>query len=77
MLRPGGRLLVTTPNHSRLRLLVLGIEPCSPPLGDHLHLYSAGSLRGVLVDFDFDPVSITTAGGPPLARRTLFAHAVR
>ncbi len=77
VLRPRGRLLVTTPNHSRLRLLVAGIEPYSPPLGDHLHLYSARSLRGVLTDVDFTAIEISGAGGPPLGRRMLLASAKR
>jgi SAM-dependent methyltransferase len=77
VLRPGGRLLLTTPNHSRLRLLVAGIELYSEPLGDHLHLYSRGSLRAVLADFDFTEIAVQTAGGPPLGRRLLFAHAER
>jgi SAM-dependent methyltransferase len=77
VLRPGGRLLLTTPNHSRLRLLVAGIEPYSEPLGDHLHLYSTSSLRGVLRDFDFAEIEIRRSGGPPLARRLLLASTVR
>jgi cyclopropane fatty-acyl-phospholipid synthase-like methyltransferase len=77
VLRPKGRLLLTTPNHSRLRLLVAGIEPYSEPLGDHLHLYSARSLRGVLREFGFGEIAITAGGGPPLARRTLLAAATR
>jgi SAM-dependent methyltransferase len=77
VLRPAGRLLLTTPNHSRLRLLVAGIELYSEPLGDHLHLYSAQSLRGLLAEFDFDEIEISGRGGPPLARRMLLASAVR
>lgn len=77
VLRPGGRLLLTTPNHSRLRLLAGGIGRYSEPLGDHLHLYAAGSLRGVLADFDFGEVLIEAIAGPPLARRLLTARAVR
>jgi 2-polyprenyl-3-methyl-5-hydroxy-6-metoxy-1,4-benzoquinol methylase len=77
VLRPKGRLLVTTPNHSRLRLLVAGIEPYSEPLGDHLHLYSARSLREVLREFGFDEIEVHGEGGPPLARRMLCANAVR
>jgi SAM-dependent methyltransferase len=77
VLRPRGRLVLTTPNHSRVRLLAGGIEPYSQPLGDHLHLYTARSLRGLLDDFGFDEIAIAGAGGPPLARRMLTASAVR
>jgi 2-polyprenyl-3-methyl-5-hydroxy-6-metoxy-1,4-benzoquinol methylase len=77
VLRPKGRLLLTTPNHSRLRLLVAGIEPYSEPLGDHLHLYSARSLREVLREFGFGEIEVRGAGGPPLARRMLTAEAIR
>ena len=77
VLCPKGRLLLTTPNHSRLRLLVAGIELYSEPLGDHLHLYSTSSLRAVLRDFDFDEIEIRGGGGPPLARRMLLVSAVR
>ena len=48
VLVPGGRLLVTTPNHGRVALALYGIDRYSEPLGDHLHLYSAGSLRTLL-----------------------------
>jgi 2-polyprenyl-3-methyl-5-hydroxy-6-metoxy-1,4-benzoquinol methylase len=77
VLVPGGRLLLTTPDHGRLRLLVGGIERSSPPLGDHLHLYTARSLREVLSEFDFSEVRVRRAGGPPLWRRLLLARAVR
>ncbi len=77
VLRPRGTLLLTTPNHSRLRLLAGGIERYSEPLGDHLHLYVARSLRGLLEDFGFAPIEISAVGGPPLARRMLTARAAR
>ncbi|MFZ0042134.1 MAG: class I SAM-dependent methyltransferase [Solirubrobacteraceae bacterium] len=77
VLVPGGRLLVTTPSHGRLRLLLGGIGRYSEPVGDHLHLYSAASLRQLLTDFDFAEVRIRGAGGPPLLRRLLLARAVR
>ena len=53
VLVPRGRLLLTTPDHGRLRLAIGGIERYSEPLGDHLHLYSARSLRELLTEFDF------------------------
>lgn len=77
VLVPRGRLLVTTPSHGRLRLLLGGIERFSPPLGDHLHLYSARSLRGLLEDFGFGEVSVRAAAGPPGLRRLLLARGVR
>jgi SAM-dependent methyltransferase len=76
-LAPGGRLLVTTPNHGRLRLLVSGVEAYSEPLGDHLHLYTPRSLRTVLEEFGFDGIEIETTGGPPGLRRLLLARAHR
>ncbi|MGA9858841.1 MAG: class I SAM-dependent methyltransferase [Solirubrobacteraceae bacterium] len=75
VLAPGGRLLLTTPSHGRLRLAVGGLERYSPPLGDHLHLYTARSLRDVLEIMEFVDVDVHAAGGPPLWRRLLLAGA--
>jgi ubiquinone/menaquinone biosynthesis C-methylase UbiE len=77
VLAPGGRLLLTTPEHGRLRLALHGIERYSEPLGDHLHLYTRGSLAGLLSEFGFDPVIVRRAGGMPGLRRLLLARAVR
>lgn len=76
VLVPGGRLLVTTPAHDRLRVAVAGIERLSEPLGDHLHLYTRRSLRTLLTEFGFAEISVR-AGGSPLLRRTLLASGVR
>jgi SAM-dependent methyltransferase len=77
VLAPGGRLILTTPSHGRLRLAVGGIERFSEPLGDHLHLYTRTSLRTLLEGFGFDATSVRSAGGPPGLRRMLLAVAVR
>jgi SAM-dependent methyltransferase len=77
MLVPRGRLLITTPSHGRLRLLLGGIERFSPPTGDHLHLYSAASLRTLLAEFGFVEVSVSAVGGLPLLRELLLCRAVR
>ena len=77
VLVPRGRLLLTTPSHGRLRVAVSGMEAFSDPLGDHLHLYTRGSLTALLGEFGFDEISVRTAGGPPLLRRLLLARAVR
>jgi SAM-dependent methyltransferase len=77
ILVPGGRLLLTTPAHGRLRLLVGGVERYSPPLGDHLHLYSRRSLQAVLGDLGFVEVGVRTVGGPPLFKRMMLARATK
>jgi len=77
VLRPGGRLLLTTPNHPRLAILFCGLERYAEPLSDHLHLYTRRSLRRLLKEFGFDQVALRTAGGPPLLAPLLLASAVR
>ena len=77
VLRPGGRLILTTPSHGRLRVLLGGIGRFSEPLGDHLHLYTARSLRALLTGFDFTAIEIARAAGPPGLRRQLLARALR
>jgi SAM-dependent methyltransferase len=77
VLVPGGRLLVTTPAHGRLRVALGGIERFSEPLGDHLHLYTRRSLRTLLHEFGFAQIDVRAVEGPPLLRRSLFATAIR
>jgi len=77
VLAPGGRLLVTTPSHGRLRVALGGVERFSDPLGDHLHLYTSASLRTLLGEFGFGEVQVRAVDGPPLLRRVLLARAVR
>jgi SAM-dependent methyltransferase len=77
VLAPGGRLLLTTPSHGRLRVAVGGVERFSEPLGDHLHLYTRRSLAGLLGEFGFSAITVRAVGGPPLLRRSLWARAVR
>jgi SAM-dependent methyltransferase len=77
VLAPGGRLLVTTPSHGRLRLALGGIKRFSEPLGDHLHLYTRRSLSGLLEEFGFGEVEVRLAGGAPGLKRVLLARAIR
>ena len=77
VLAPGGRLLVTTPSHGRLRLAVFGVEAFSEPLGDHLHLYTRRSLQTLLDEFGFGETRVREVGGLPLLRQSLWATAVR
>jgi SAM-dependent methyltransferase len=77
VLAPGGKLLITTPSHGRLRVAVGGVDRFSEPLGDHLHLYTSRSLRTLLGEFGFDGVEVRAVEGLPLVRRMLFARATR
>jgi SAM-dependent methyltransferase len=77
VLAPGGVVLITTPSHGRVRLALGGIERFSPPLGDHLHLYSRRSLAATLGEFGFGDVEVRAVGGPPFLRRLLLARAAR
>jgi hypothetical protein len=77
VLAPGGRLLLSTPSHGRLRVAFGGIERFSEPLGDHLHLYTRASLRELLEEFGFGAIRVRALGGPPGLRRHLLAEAVK
>ncbi len=77
VLRPEGALLVTTPFHGRLGALARGLDRDLDPLGPALRFYTRRSLRTALEAFGFDRVSVRAAGGPPLLRETLLAHARR
>ena len=57
VLRPGGRLALTTPAHSRLTgldVLLRGFEPRFDPLSPHLRFFTARSLRRLLGELGFD-----------------------
>ena len=77
VLVPGGRLLVTTPSHGRVRVALGGVERFSEPLGDHLHLYTKRSLGSLLEEFGFGEVRVRAVAGAPLLSRMLLARAVR
>jgi 2-polyprenyl-3-methyl-5-hydroxy-6-metoxy-1,4-benzoquinol methylase len=82
VLRPGGRLLMSTPNHSRLAVLRLALSARTfdahfDPRADHLRFYTRRTLISLLEDLGFQEVSISVAAGPPGARRLLLAQAVR
>ena len=82
VLRPGGRLLLSTPDHGRLRVARLALSRRAfaehfDPLADHLRFYSRASLIGVLEKFGFQGPTVVRAAGPPGARRLLLAEALR
>ncbi len=80
VLRPGGTLLVTTPNLSRLRvageaLAGRPLEERLDPRADHLRFFTARTLRAVLAGAGFADVGVEAVDGPPLLRRSLRAVA--
>jgi 2-polyprenyl-3-methyl-5-hydroxy-6-metoxy-1,4-benzoquinol methylase len=82
VLRPGGRLLLSTPNHSRALLLALALSRRAfaahfDPRSDHLRFYTAATLAALLAQMGFSEVHVRPAAGPPGARRLLLAQAVR
>jgi 2-polyprenyl-3-methyl-5-hydroxy-6-metoxy-1,4-benzoquinol methylase len=82
VLGPGGRLLLSTPDHGRLRVLWLALsrrafEAHFDPRADHLRYYTRAGLSRLLGEFGFEDVAVRAAAGPPGARRLLLARAVR
>jgi SAM-dependent methyltransferase len=80
VLRSGGRLLVSTPWHGRLKTAALALfahERVLDPRGPHLRFYTPRGMRDVLDGFGFDDVRVSGLGGTPLFRSTLLAEARR
>jgi 2-polyprenyl-3-methyl-5-hydroxy-6-metoxy-1,4-benzoquinol methylase len=82
VLRSGGSLLLSTPNHGRLQMLRWALAPRAfeahfDTRADHLRFYRSRALRELLADFGFYDVEVRRAGGPPGARRQLLASARR
>lgn len=74
VLRPGGRLAITTPAYSRLTgldVLMRGFERRFPPLSPHLRFLTRRSLGRLLDDLGFDPGPVRRSRG------SLFAVARR
>ena len=80
VLRTGGRLLVTTPYHGRVRDMAIALarfEAHFDPLGQHVRFYTRRSLARALEATGFARVSTQPLTGPPLLRSALAARAVR
>lgn len=80
VLRPGGRLLLTVPDHGRLKrtLIALGhFDAHFDPQGQHLRFFTRRSLTRALRATGFAEIRLRPLGGPPLLRRAIAARAVR
>ena len=80
VLKRGGRLLVTVPDHGRLRRTLIALarhDAHYDPLGQHVRFYTRRSLARTLRASGFAGVAIEPLGRPPLLRQTLVARALR
>ena len=82
VLRPGGRLVLSTPGHPlalRLRLALSGRAFAAHfhPLGDHLRFYTRTVLTDVLEQFGFERVAVRVQRPRPFAASLLLASAER
>ena len=82
VLRSGGLLLISTPDHGPLSRLWIGLSRAAfqarfDPRADHLRFYTRQLLAELLADFGFADVAVKKAGGLLLARRVLLASAQR
>jgi SAM-dependent methyltransferase len=80
VLRRGGRLLVSVPDHGRVKRTLLALahyDAHYDPLGQHVRFYTRRSLTRALHAVGFEHVLLSTLGGPPLLRQALVARAVR
>lgn len=82
VLRSGGLLLLSTPDHGPLRVLTLAVHPGAfdrhfAPRSDHLRFYTRRTLTALLADFGFESIDVRRVGGVYGARRLLLVSARR
>jgi SAM-dependent methyltransferase len=80
VLRPGGRLVATVPDHGLVRRTLVALarhEAHYDPLGQHLRFYTRRSLARALEATGFAEVRTRPLGGPPLLRSAIVARALR
>lgn len=80
VLRPGGRLVLTTPDHGRVKRTAIALarfEAHFDPRGEHLRFFTRRSLAEALRGAGFGVPQLWVSGGPPLFRSSLVARAPR
>jgi SAM-dependent methyltransferase len=71
VLKPGGRLLLTTPSHSwtrRVALAALRFDTHFDPMGQHVRFFSRESLRETFVAAGLEPAGTRSRYGTLIAR---------
>lgn len=80
VLVPGGRLLLTTPYHGRVKGALVAatrFDAHFDPLGQHVRFFTRASLRLTLERSRLEVSRVRAQGGLPLLRETLVARALR
>ena len=80
VLRPEGRVLLTVPDHGRLKRTLIAVghfDAHYDPQGDHLRFYTRRSLTRALRATGFADVGLRPLGGAPLLRQAIVARAIR
>ena len=80
VLRSHGRLLLTVPDHGRVKRTLLALthyDAHYDPLGEHVRFYTRRSLTRALQATGFGDVVLSPLGGAPLLRQGLVARAIR
>jgi len=82
VLRSGGSLLLSTPDHGPLTLIGVALSPRAfaarfDPRCDHLRFYSRRTLTALLEGFGFYDVEVRGVGGVPGGRRVLLGRGLR
>ena len=80
VLRPEGRVLLTVPDHGRLKRTLIALthfDAHYDPQGEHLRFYTRRSLTRALRATGFADVGLRPLGGPPLLRQAIAARAIR
>lgn len=80
VLKPQGRLLLTTPYHGRLKNVVTAIHSFDEhfsPMGPQLRFFTKRTLGELAASFGFERIRLRAVGGPPLMREQIFLSAAR
>lgn len=80
VLKPGGRLLLTTHCHGRVKDALAALRSFDArfaPLSPQVRFFTKRTLKDLAASFGFEQIDVRAVGGPPLFREQIFLGAVR